>query len=188
MINAFRENINRGTRVITPANNGVIVPPMEEIKMPVFINCDGNLVPNPAPPFHEYTFTLISECDPNNSEPGPYAFKLFRDREKAEIELSLRSDRTKEVFKIYWDKNNAPHFQKWKGADNFESPEFWLNQDNISNHYALTDKKLIEEKRIDGGKLELPATHIDFTPTSGTPKKTCLESKSATPPNSVTAR
>jgi hypothetical protein len=103
-IEARRENVGLGTQAIVPAQMDVVVPPRETVDVPVHINCDGNLVPNPAPPFENYTFRLIGDFDGEKSNPGPHDLALYRDPARAEIELSVLTAKGRKV-EVFWEQD-----------------------------------------------------------------------------------
>lgn len=102
-IEARRENVGLGTQAIVPARMDVEVPPKGTADIPVQIKCDGRLVPNPAPPYENYTFRLIGDFDGEQSTPGPHDLTLYRDRARAEIELSLLTAKRGRV-EVFWEK------------------------------------------------------------------------------------
>lgn len=103
-IEARRENIGLGTQAIVPAQLDVVVPPRKTVDIPIHINCDGNLVPNPSPAFENYTFRLIGDFDGEKSNPGPHDLSLYRDPSRAEIELSVLMGKGGSV-EVFWEKD-----------------------------------------------------------------------------------
>lgn len=83
----------------------VNVPPGDRVEIPVYIHCDGQTIPNPAPLSSEYSFRLIGDFDSAESEPGPYATTLYRDPTRADIELRL--DQPKRLLEVYWTPEGA---------------------------------------------------------------------------------
>jgi hypothetical protein len=78
----------------------VEVPSGKKIEVPVYIYCDGQTIPNPAPVSREYSFRLIGDFDSAESEPGPYTTTLCRDPTRADIALRLLQPRRR--LEVYW--------------------------------------------------------------------------------------
>ncbi|MDQ3802317.1 MAG: hypothetical protein M3416_00450 [Acidobacteriota bacterium] len=145
-IEARRENVGLGTQAIVPAQTDVTVPPKGTADLPVHINCDGKLVPNPDPAFENYTFRLIGDFDGEKSSPGPHDLTLYRDLARAEIELNVRTGKDGQV-EVFWEK---------------ESPRLRVPHDGELKDISLAART-----------LTLPEHHIRFQRGSGI-KKTLL--------------
>ncbi|HKQ06947.1 MAG TPA: hypothetical protein VJ464_17590 [Blastocatellia bacterium] len=77
----------------------VMVPPYQTVAVPVYLDCDGQTIPNPEPTNCEYSFKLIGDFDAR-SEPGPYTTTIYRDPTRAEIGLKILPPRT--PAEVYW--------------------------------------------------------------------------------------
>jgi hypothetical protein len=114
-IEARRGNVGLGTQAIFPARTGVVVRPGEDIDIPVYIKCDGELVPNPAPPSESYSFRLIGDFDGERSSPGPHDLTLFRDPARAEIELNIVAVNGGKA-EVFWE-GKAPRLRSPHGGE-----------------------------------------------------------------------
>ena len=168
-IAAYRENSNLGTDVIVPENAEITVLPKAYFAVPVFLICDGEKVLNPAPISNEYTFNLLGEYDPNDSQPGPHAFKLYRDEEKAEIELQIMTSNG-ERFEVFWDADSSARVRNWMG-DDFKkedrledselvlpvSPRIRFDRANIKKN-QLFELKVGNSAKFGGGSVSVQIT------------------------------
>lgn len=100
-IKAYRDNPPLTGEPISLECARVTVLPRETVEVPVYIDCDGDVVPNPDPISHQYTFKLVGEFDAQ-SQPGPHTVTLYRDSTEAEIELTITYP---EQCEIFWVKD-----------------------------------------------------------------------------------
>jgi hypothetical protein len=83
----------------------LVVLPQEKVEVPVLLDCDGQLVPNPAPYNHTYAFKLTGNFDPS-SDVREQETTIYRDPKRADIILKiLHPEPTRE---IYWTPERKP--------------------------------------------------------------------------------
>jgi hypothetical protein len=95
----------------------VMVPPYQTIAVPVYIDCDGQVIANPEPTDCEYHFKLIGDFDAK-SNPGPYATRIYRDPTRAEIELKILPPKT--PMEVYWTSKGTTKLRSLASGANVE--------------------------------------------------------------------
>lgn len=105
-VKAFRQNFEIESKVIAIEGDKqlTVLPLQTNSEKKVYIQCDGDYVPNPDFPNKEYAFRLDGEFAAH-SELGPHSFKLFRDKTQADIELTIIQ--FNQDSSIYWGKEDG---------------------------------------------------------------------------------
>jgi hypothetical protein len=135
-IKTYRDNLTLSGDPIYLETTRIVVPPNQTVPVAVFLRCDGNIVTNPDPVNHVYQFKLIGDFDAR-SDPGFHEVTLYRDRERAEIELTLT----------------------------YPKPEreiFWTADQSASQRLITADNEIAQPVKIDFESLILDAVEVKF--------------------------
>lgn len=135
-VETFRDNRPLTGQPISLGQADVTVAPRESVKVPAYLVCDGESVPNPDPVSHVYEFRLVGDFHAD-SRPGFYTAPLYRDPTVAEIDLSfLYPEPRREVF---WSKAGEPR-----------------------QRLLLADGKGVEEREVAGATITLDPKVVEF--------------------------
>ena len=98
LLQVSRDNIPLGGEPIHLARHGLSLDPGVQEEVPVLLECDGQVIPNPDPQVQSYELRLVGLRD-TESDPGPHQVLLYRDPSRAEIELQVKYlGETREIF------------------------------------------------------------------------------------------
>lgn len=103
-VKAYRDNFPLSGEPIVLEPAQVKVMPGKTAHVPLYLRCDGDLVPNPDPVSHLYTFRVIGVFD-SKSEPGPHKVILHRDSARGEIELTITYPEP--LREIFWAEDGS---------------------------------------------------------------------------------
>lgn len=119
LLKASRENFPLGGEPLRLARPRLVLPAGARVEIPVLLECDGKVVPNPDPEVQSYEFRLMGPRDAD-SEPGPHRVLLYRDPTRAEIEL--RVTYLGETREIFWPADGSVKWRLIDSADGTASP------------------------------------------------------------------
>lgn len=144
-VTTYKDNRPLGVDAIVLERSQIDVPPRKHDKIPVFLVCDGNTIPNPGDgdaipnpeaSFDVYDFKLSGDGDVD-SNLGFHSATLYRDPTVAEVELNLLHP--KPELEIFWNNDNQP-----------------------CQRLLLNDGRSAEEQEITNSTIHLGAQNIEF--------------------------
>lgn len=157
-LQVYRENQPLGGEPIKLAQPRLTLSPKAKAEVPILLDCDGQVVTNPEPVSHAYTFKLVGNFDPS-SEIAQHTTTIFRDDARAEIVLKLLHQ--KPAREIYWTREGRPE-QRLLARDGTAAGELPLKDGTI-----WLDAQNFEFDAIDNGPYDLLKFEVGNSATSG---------------------